>query len=88
MLQVNCQSWGEDSQYLRDLGLNLPHKRSRERFLALYDISLGKNAAQISKETGRHHQTIISWVHKYNNEGAESLFYKRSEGRLPLFLSK
>jgi len=45
MLQVNCQRWKEDSQYLRDLGLNLPHKRSRERFLALYDISLGKKCS-------------------------------------------
>jgi len=88
MLQVNYQNWGEDPQYLRDLGLNSPHKRTRERFLALYDIALGKNAAQISKETCRHHQTVISWVHKYNNEGAESLFYQRSGGRLPLFLRK
>ncbi|NOQ15292.1 MAG: helix-turn-helix domain-containing protein [Methyloprofundus sp.] len=36
-----------------------------------------KNAAQISKETGRHYQTVISWVHKYNNEGAESLFCQK-----------
>ena len=87
MLHVNYKSWDEDPQYLRDLGLNSPHKRTRERFLALYDITLGKNAAEISKETGRHHQTVISWIHKYNNEGAENLFYQRSGSRLPLFLS-
>ncbi len=86
MLQVNYQNWEEDPQYLRDLGLNSPHIRTRERFLALYDIAMGKNAAQISKETGRHHQTVISWVHKYNQEGSKSLFYTRSGGRLPFFL--
>ena len=85
MLQVNYQNWGEDPQYLRDLGLNSPHIRTRERFLALYDIAMGKNAAQISKETGRRHQTVISWVHKYNEKGSDSLFYKRSGGRLPFF---
>ena len=66
MLQIDYNKWNENPLYLRDLGLNSPHIRTRERFLALYDIATGKNAAQVSKETGRHHQTIISWVHKYN----------------------
>ncbi len=88
MLKVNYDLWGQNPEYLRDLGLNSLHKRTRERFLALYDITLGKNAAQISKETGRHHQTVISWVHKYNNEGEESLYYQRTGGKAPFFLKK
>jgi len=40
MLQVNYQNWKEAPQYLRDLGLNSPHIRTRERFLALYEIAM------------------------------------------------
>ena len=88
MLQIDYQKWGDNPINLRNLGLNSPHKRTRERFLALYDITTGKNAAQVSQETGRHHQTIISWVHKYNEKGSETIIYNRSGGRPPLFLKK
>ena len=88
MLQIDYNKWNENPLYLRDLGLNSLHIRTRERFLALYDIATGKNAAQVSKETGRHHQTIISWVHKYNKQGSNTIIYKKSGGRPPLFLKK
>ena len=88
MLHVNYQEWGQTSQDLRNLGLNADHPRTRERFLALYDIAMGKNTIQVGKETGRHHQSIMAWVHKYNEYGAESLFYQRTGGRRPLFVKK
>ena len=88
MLHVNYLNWNQTLQDLRDLSLHAEHPRTRERFLALYEIETGKNATQISRETGRNHQTVMEWVHKYNKEGAASLFYKRTGGRLPLFAKK
>ena len=88
MLRINYQKWKQTPQDLRDLSLNSKHSRTRERFLALYDIAMRKSATQVSKETGRHNQTVMGWVHKYNKEGAESLFYQRSGGSLPLFVKK
>ena len=86
MLQVNCQNWNQSINDLRELSLHSEHPRTRERFLALYEIARGnKNATQVSKETGRNHQTVMGWVHKYNQLGAESLIYKRTGGNLPLF---
>jgi hypothetical protein len=32
--------------------------------LALFEIATGKNATQISRETGRNHQTVMGWVHQ------------------------
>ncbi|MGD1906935.1 MAG: helix-turn-helix domain-containing protein [Leptolyngbyaceae cyanobacterium] len=46
--------------------MTAPHPRSRERFMALYDISQGKNATKVSRDTGRNHQTVMSWVHRHN----------------------
>ena len=37
MLKVNYLKWEESPRYFRDLSLNAPHPRTRERFLALYD---------------------------------------------------
>jgi len=50
MLPVNDQNWKEDPQYLRDLGLNSPHIRTRERFLALYDITMGKSSSNKQRD--------------------------------------
>ena len=88
MLHVNYLSWNQTPEDLRELSLNSEHPRTRERFLALYDITMGKNTIQVGKETGRHHQSIMAWVHKYNQYGAESLLYQRSGGRPPFFVKK
>ncbi len=39
---------------LRDLALDGEHPRTRERFLALYEIAIGTNATQISRSTARN----------------------------------
>ena len=88
MLQVNYKNWNQTVDDLRELSLHSEHPRTRERFLALYEIGTGKNATQISRETGRNHQTVMEWVHKYNQSGTECLIYKRTGGRLPLFATK
>ena len=52
MLTVDYSRWGQDLDILRVLGLNAEHPRTRERFLALYDIGGDKNASQVGRETG------------------------------------
>ncbi|MCX7068994.1 MAG: helix-turn-helix domain containing protein [Methylococcales bacterium] len=81
MLKVSIDKWNQSAEILRELALHHEHPRTRERFLALYEITTGKTATQISRETGRNHQTVIGWVHKYNQEGHESLFYQNTGGK-------
>ena len=88
MLTVRYEAWGQSLDFLRDLALKHEHPRTRERFLALYEIGTGKSATQVSGLTGRNHQTVMGWVHKYNKEGHESLFYRRTGGSRPLFAQK
>ncbi|MFL5285918.1 MAG: helix-turn-helix domain-containing protein [Rhodopila sp.] len=63
------------------MALGACHARSRKRFLALYDIAQGKCATQMAKRTGRHLQTVMGWLHTYNERGPEALRYQRSGGR-------
>ncbi len=53
--------------------------------MALYEISEGKSATRVGKQTRRNPQTVMSWVHRYNREGLEALKYQRSGGRTPFF---
>jgi transposase len=86
MLKVECEKWNQSLEKLREEALKAEHPRTRERWMALYEICGGKNATQIGKETGRNPQTIMEWVHRYNDRGLEALIYQRTGGRLPLFL--
>src|SRR5215218_5557092 len=51
---------------LRHLALSAPHARSRERALALFDITQHSCATQVAVRTGRRAHTVIGWVHAYN----------------------
>ena len=86
MLKVCCENWNQTPMDLRNLALTSEHNRTRERFMALFEIATGnKNATEVSIATKRNNQTVMSWVHKYNKEGCESLIYKRTGGSQPLF---
>lgn len=52
--------------------------------MALYEISGGKSATLVGRETGRNPQTVMEWVHRYNEVGQEALVYQRSGGHPPL----
>lgn len=88
MLAINFEKHKQTTQELLDLAIHADHPRTRERFHAIYEIATGKNTIQVGKAIGRNYQTVMEWVHKYNNYGAESLFYQRSGGRRPLFAKK
>jgi len=64
MLRVDYGRWAQTAQMLREQALTATHPRSRERLMALYEISQGKSATKVGQETKRHPQTIMGWVHQ------------------------
>lgn len=56
---------------------------TRERFMGLYEITSGKSATQIGRETGCNPQTVMVWVHHYNQSGPNALFYMHTGGPPP-----
>lgn len=85
MLKIENQKWGQSNEELRKAAVEASNPRSRERYMALYEISEGRCATQIAKATARHHQTVMKWVHRYNREGPEGLEYRHTGGRSPLY---
>ena len=84
MLSVDHARWGQTSEDLRRLAVSAPHRRTRERFLALYDITQGsRGATRVAGRAGRHPQTVMGWLHAYTAHGPDALVYRRSGGRPP-----
>jgi hypothetical protein len=84
MLSVDHARWSQTPEDLRRLAMSASHQRTRERFLALYDITQGGNGAtRVAARTGRHPQTVMGWLHAYNARGSEALVYRRPGGRPP-----
>jgi hypothetical protein len=83
VLRVDHQRWDQTVADLRHLALNAAHPRSRERFLALHDIAEGSCATAVAERTGRRAQTVMGWLHAYNEHGPGALSYQRTGGRPP-----
>ena len=83
MLRVESARWGQTPADLRRLATSAPHPRTRERFLALYEITQESCATRIAERTHRHPQTVMEWLHLYNTRGPEALVYQRTGGRPP-----
>jgi Homeodomain-like domain len=83
VLRVDHARWGQTGEDLRGLALSARHARSRERFLALHEIARGGCASEVAKRTGRHPQTVMGWLHRYNAGGPEAVSYRRTGGRPP-----
>ena len=83
MLRVDHARWGQTPEDLRRLATSAAHRRTRERFLALYEITQAGCATQVAERTGRHPQTVMEWLHLYNERGPEALAYRRTGGRPP-----
>ena len=83
MLRVDYARWGQSPEDLRCLAVSAPHARTRERALALFEITQGRCATRLAGRTGRHPQTVMGWVHAYNEHGSAALLYRRSGGRPP-----
>jgi transposase len=83
MLCVDYDRWGQTPADLRHMALNAAHTRTRERMLALHDIAQGACATEVAERTGRRPQTVMDWLHSYNEHGPEALSYRRTGGRPP-----
>jgi len=83
VLRVDHQRWDQTVADLRHLALTAAHPRSRERFLALHEIADGGCATAVAERTGRRAQTVMGWLHAYNDHGPKALSYQRTGGRPP-----
>ena len=84
MLTVEMAAWGQTEEDLREQALTASHPRTRERFMALFEIVNGSNATQVGLTRGRNPQTVMDWVHRYNQQGPSALTYQRTGGAPPL----
>ena len=73
MLRVESARWGQTPADLRELAMSASHPRTRERFLALYEITQESCATRIAERTHRHPQTVMEWLHLYNTGGPEAI---------------
>ena len=85
VIRVDCARWGQTPEDLRHLALSAPHARTRERALALFDITQHSCATQVAVRTGRRAHTVMDWVHAYNQDGPDALAFRRTGGRRPFF---
>jgi len=85
VLQVDYARWGQTPEDLRHLALSAPHARTRERALALFDITQHRCATQVALRTGRRAHTVMDGVHAYNQGGPDALTFRRTGGRRPFF---
>ena len=78
MLHVDYDRWGQTPEDLRQLAMRAAHQRTRERFLALYEVTQASCATQVAARTRRHPQTVMEWLHLYNTRGPEALTFRRT----------
>ena len=84
MVRPDLNTWGQTPDDLRRLSVHAQHRRSRERFLALYMIATQQtNATTWAAQTGRTKETVLNWVHRYNLTGPEGVAYRHTGGRRP-----
>ena len=83
MLRVDFDRWGQTPEDLRQLATSAAHRRTRERFLALYEVTRASCATQVAAGVRRHPQTVMEWLHLYNTHGPEALTFRRTGGRPP-----
>jgi transposase len=89
MVCVEMAKWGQALEDLRLASVQAAHRRSRERFQALYLIASGRfNATTCAAHIGRQDETVLGWVHRYNEHGPDALTYRRTGGRAPLLTSE
>src|SRR4051794_22225806 len=89
MVSVEMGKWEQTLEDLRRGSLHAPHARTRERFQALYLIASGAyNATACAAHIGRHDETVLAWVHDYNEHGPDAMSYRRTGGRAPLYVRR
>ena len=88
MVRVEVSKWGQTPEDLRRASLEAAHRRSRERFQALYLIASGQfSATTCAAHIGRQDETVLDWIHRSNEHGPGALTYRRTGGRAPFLMS-
>src|SRR5215207_6312583 len=62
VLRVDSARWGQTPEDLRHLAVSAPHARTRERALALFDITQHRCATQVAGRTARRAHTVMSGI--------------------------
>ena len=62
VLRVDLARWGQTPEDLRHLAVSAPHARTRERALALFDITQHRCVTQVAVRTGRRAHTVMGRV--------------------------
>ena len=84
MIRPNFEKWQQTAEEIRQLSIKARHPRSRERFQALYMIGSGQeNASGWAQKIKRQKQTVLKWVHRYNESGPERIVYQATGGVQP-----
>jgi hypothetical protein len=83
VLRVDHRRWDQTIADLRHLALSAAHPRSRERLLALHGIAQGRCATAVAERTRRRAQTVMGWLHAYNEHGPGALTCQRTGGHPP-----
>ncbi len=83
MLKVLHDKWNQSPECLYQSGLSEPHHRTRERFMALYQVCCEQSASQVAFSTKRATHTLWKWIKAYNEFGPKALQYKRTGGHPP-----
>jgi Helix-turn-helix domain len=88
MIRVDVAKWGQTTEDLRLASVHAAHPRSRERFQALYLIASRRfNATTCAAQIGRQDETVLGWIHRYNESGPDALTYHRTGGRAPFLMT-
>jgi hypothetical protein len=86
MVRPDTAKWGQSLADVRRLAIESEHPRTRERFLALYEIGSEQTSAKgWAEANGYQIETVLRWLHRYNAGGPEAVVYRRTGGRRPLF---
>ena len=85
MIRPDINKWNQTHDDLLRLATQSSHPRTRERFLALFQIATeATNATQWAKQIDRCDECVMAWVHTYNQRGPDAMIYRRTGGSAPL----
>ena len=79
--------WQMDAKAIRDRIYRATTPRERERWHALWLLSLGWPAARVAEAMGRDAHTIGQWLERFRQSGPEAMAFEQSGGPPP-FLTR
>lgn len=78
------QQWNFDIRAVREKMHRAPTARERERWHAIWLLSLGWTAIQVAEALGRDPHTIGEWVANFRQAGPKGMTFEQTGGSRPL----